>query len=105
MKDDGHILRGSDAVLARQQIALDHFNARPGTGARQGSTLAASLEGLAKQRKLRNPRSSKLSTSLDPIKPVAPVTRIRSSGPTMFVDITSSFHLMKKRLSVTTKRL
>src|SRR5947209_20532298 len=45
------------------------------------STLATSLEGLAKQRKLRNPRSSRLSMSLDPMKPVAPVIRIGSSGP------------------------
>src|SRR5713101_4406188 len=32
---------------------------------------------------LRNPRSSKLSTTLDPTKPVAPVTRMRSSRPMM----------------------
>src|SRR5207245_7761452 len=49
----------------------------------RASTLTTSLEGLAKQRKLRNPRSSRLSTSLDPMKPVAPVIRIGSSGPIM----------------------
>ena len=40
-----------------------------------------SLEGLAKQTRLRKPRSSRLSTTLDPMKPVAPVIRIGSSGP------------------------
>src|SRR2546426_1325511 len=45
------------------------------------STVATSLDSLAKQRTLRNPRSSRLSTSLEPMKPVAPVTRIGSSGP------------------------
>src|SRR5215469_12717026 len=41
------------------------------------------LRGLAKQRKLRNPRSVKLLTSLDPMKPFAPVIRMRSSLPIM----------------------
>src|ERR1700730_11594465 len=47
------------------------------------STRAAALDGLAKQRRLRNPRSSRFATSLEPMKPVAPVTRIRSSCPTI----------------------
>src|ERR1700722_1677284 len=44
---------------------------------------AISLEGLTKQTTLRNPRSSKLCSTRDPMKPAAPVIRIRSSGPTM----------------------
>src|SRR5208337_5101335 len=44
------------------------------------SILVRSLEGRAKQARLRNPRSTKLSMTRDPMKPAAPVTRIRSSG-------------------------
>src|ERR1035437_8245335 len=37
------------------------------------------LDGRAKQRTFRNPRSNKHIKSLDPMKPVAPVTKIGSS--------------------------
>src|SRR5688572_1998989 len=60
------------------------------------SSLDTSLEGLAKQHKLRNPRSSRLSTSLDPMKPAAPVTRIGSSGPI----IKSSCSIMHVHISL-----
>src|ERR1700722_16391735 len=50
---------------------------------RRASILSILLEGRAKQRRLRKPRSSRASTSLDPMKPAAPVIRIRSSRPTM----------------------
>ncbi len=50
------------------------------------SISANSLEGLAKHKRLRNPRSTKLSTTRHPIKPAAPVIKIRSSGPTTKVS-------------------
>src|SRR5579859_2532476 len=46
------------------------------------SILACLLEGRAKQTRFRKPRSSKPSTTLAPIKPPAPVTRIGSSDET-----------------------
>src|SRR5437660_9301284 len=42
-----------------------------------------SLVGLARQNKLRNPRFKRHCTSLGPMKPLAPVIRIGSSGPIM----------------------
>ena len=45
------------------------------------STPASSLEGRTKQTRLRNPRSSRHWSTRDPMKPAAPVTRIRSFGP------------------------
>ena len=50
---------------------------------RPTATRDDALDGLVKQRRLRNPRSSRFATSLEPMKPVAPVTRIRSSCPTI----------------------
>src|SRR5437764_12768529 len=45
-----------------------------------------SLEGLTKQRTLWNPRSRRTLTSLGPMKPAAPVTRIGSAGLIMNVS-------------------
>src|SRR6266436_10213012 len=47
------------------------------------SSLADSLEGLVKHRTLRKPPLTRLSTTLVPMKPDAPVTRIGSSCPTI----------------------
>src|SRR5262245_4197979 len=41
-------------------------------------TLRDGLDGLTRQRRLANPRSRRVRTSVEPIKPVAPVMRIRS---------------------------
>ena len=49
----------------------------------KASAPTALLDALAKQRRLRNPRFNRLSTTLAPMKPLAPVTRIRSSVPIM----------------------
>jgi hypothetical protein len=47
------------------------------------ATFEVLAEGRTKQRILRNPRWSKLRTTLGPMNPVAPLTRLRASGPTM----------------------
>src|SRR6266704_1144531 len=47
------------------------------------SVFATLFDVLVKHRKLRNPRFNKLFTTLAPIKPLAPVIRIRSSVPIM----------------------
>ena len=84
VKNDGHILDRCFAIRARQKISVQHFDLRAG-GRRSiiDSIPASSLEGLTRQTRFRNPRSSRLCRTRDPMKPAAPVTRIRSSGPTM----------------------
>src|ERR1051326_513546 len=52
------------------------------------SSLARSLDGRTRQIRLRKPRSRSSSTTRTPMKPAAPVTRIRSSGP-----MTQELHL------------
>src|SRR5438067_11128783 len=47
------------------------------------------LEGRIKQPRLANPYSSKISTTFAPIKPLDPVTKMRSSGETMYSKVIS----------------
>src|SRR5438067_5976038 len=47
------------------------------------------LEGRIKQPRLPNPYSSKISTTFAPIKPFDPVTKMRSSGETMYSKVIS----------------
>ena len=69
---------------SREQIALEHRPVLAVAGSIANRLQPRNLRGSrAKQRMLRNPRSSRFSTSLCPIKPVDPVIRIRSSRPTI----------------------
>src|SRR5207253_10539858 len=47
------------------------------------------LEGRTKQRRLAKPYSRSFSTTLAPIKPFDPVTRMRSLGVTMYAKFTA----------------
>src|SRR5580704_3058141 len=55
------------STCAAPQISLDN-----------DWSLAVERDGLTKQRRLQKPRSRSRSTTLSPMKPAAPVTRIRS---------------------------
>ncbi len=59
------------------------ISAAPWTPLDNDLSLALERDGLTKQRTLQKPISSSRSTTLEPMKPEAPVTRIKSCFPMM----------------------
>src|SRR5437016_11896843 len=87
MIDDGRILCCGVAIFTRQEIASDHLNAGTvGAPAREGFNLGDVTGRPNETAQLAKAATSRFSTNLEPINPLAPVTRIGSSCPTMEIS-------------------
>jgi hypothetical protein len=105
----GNAFGGFPAIVTRKQITRNDFK-HPGHSGFEPSTCSkrlSRLEGRTKQRRFAKPYSRSNSTTLAPMKPLEPVTRMRSPCETMYSEVTAvgglEINLEPRGLSVESK--